>query len=38
VITSRRGNPGLLDSFSYISLEVSYKFKRKPTRRSHASL
>jgi hypothetical protein len=36
--TSRRGNPGLLDSFSYFSLEVSYKFKRSPQRRSYMSL
>lgn len=36
--TSRRGNPGLLDSFSYLSLEVSYKFKRRPGRRSYMSL
>jgi hypothetical protein len=33
--TSPRGNPGLLDSFSYINFEVSYKFKRKPGRRSY---
>ena len=33
VVTSRRGNPGLLDSFSFLNLEVSYKFKRHPTRR-----
>ncbi len=38
IITSRRGNPGLLDSFSYVSLEVSYKFKRKPSRKSYVSL
>ena len=36
--TSRRGNPGLLDSFSYLSVEVSYKFKRRPGRRSYMSL
>ena len=36
--TSRRGNPGLLDNFSYISVEVSYKFKRRPGRRSYVSL
>ncbi len=33
--TSPRGNPGLLDSFSFISFEVSYKFKRKPSRRTY---
>lgn len=38
IITSRRGNPGLLDSFSYFTLEVSYKFKRSPARRSYMSL
>lgn len=38
VKTSRRGNPGLLDNFSYFNLEVSYKFKRKPSRRSYVSL
>ena len=38
IITSRRGNPGLLDSFSFVSLEVSYKFKRKPSRTSFVSL
>jgi hypothetical protein len=37
-VTSRRGNPGLLDSFSFISIEASYKFKRKPSRRSMVSL
>ncbi|MBL7952285.1 MAG: hypothetical protein JNM62_11270 [Flavobacteriales bacterium] len=36
--TSNRGNPGLLDSFSYFSMEVSYKFKRSPARRSYMSL
>ncbi|HPF90662.1 MAG: hypothetical protein H6590_06750 [Flavobacteriales bacterium] len=36
--TSRRGNPGLLDSFSYFSLEVSYKFKRRPGRRTYMRL
>jgi len=36
--TSPRGNPALLDSFSYFSLEVSYKFKRSPARRSYMSL
>jgi len=34
VVTSRRGNPGLLDSFSFLSLEVSYKFKRTPSKRT----
>jgi len=34
-LTSRRGNPGLLDSFSYLSLEVSYKFKKRPGRKSY---
>ena len=34
VRTSPRGNPGLLDSMSFINLEVSYKFKRKPGRKS----
>lgn len=38
VVTSQRGNPGLLDSFSFFSLEVSYKFKRSPQRRSYMSL
>lgn len=38
VATSKRGNPGLLDSFSFFSLEVSYKFKRSPARRSYMSL
>ena len=37
-ITSRRGNPGLLDNFSYLSFEVSYKFRRRPGRRSTMSL
>lgn len=36
--TSRRGNPGLPDSFSYLSFEVSYKFKRSPMRRIFVSL
>ncbi|MBX2972155.1 MAG: hypothetical protein KF797_03545 [Flavobacteriales bacterium] len=36
--TSRRGNPGLLDSFSYLSVEVSYKFKRRPGRRTYMRL
>jgi opacity protein-like surface antigen len=35
--TSRRGNPGLPDNFSYFSFEVSYKFKRTPGRRSFMS-
>lgn len=34
IFTSRRGNPGLPDSFSYLSLEVCYKFKRSSQRRS----
>ena len=34
IVTSRRGNPGLLDSFSYLNLEVSYKFKRTPSKRT----
>lgn len=34
VRTSPRGNPGLLDSFSFLSLEVSYKFKRTPSKRT----
>jgi hypothetical protein len=37
-ITSRRGNPGLLDTISFINFEVSYKFKRNPGRRSFLSL
>lgn len=36
--TSRRGNPGLPDSFSYLSIEVSYTFKRGQMRRSFVSL
>ncbi|MFT3885483.1 MAG: hypothetical protein QM724_08655 [Flavobacteriales bacterium] len=36
--TSRRGNPGLPDTFSYFMFEVSYKFKRSPGRRSYMSL
>jgi hypothetical protein len=36
--TSPRGNPRLLDTMSYFSLEVSYKFKRRPSRRSFVSL
>jgi hypothetical protein len=32
-VTSRRGNPGMPDYFSYLSFEVSYKFRRKPSRR-----
>jgi len=35
--TSRRGNPGLPDNFSYFSFEVSYKFRRSPHRRSFMS-
>lgn len=38
IITSPRGNPGLLDSFSFFTLEISYKFKRSPARRSYMSL
>ncbi len=38
IITSRRGNPGLLDSFSFVNVEVSYKFKRRPSRKSYVSL
>jgi hypothetical protein len=38
LFTSRRGNPGLPDSFSYFTIEVSYKFKRSATRRSFVSL
>lgn len=36
--TSPRGNPGLLDNFSYLGVEVSYKFKRRPSRRSYVSM
>lgn len=36
--TSRRGNPGLLDTISFFNLEVSYKFKRSPGRRSYLSM
>ena len=36
--TSRRGNPALYDAFTYLSFEVSYKFKRRPGRRSFVSL
>jgi len=36
--TSPRGNPQLPDGISYFSVEVSYKFKRKPGRRSFVSL
>lgn len=36
--TSRRGNPGLPDSFSYLSVEVCWKFKRSPMRRSFVTL
>lgn len=35
--TSRRGNPGLPDNFSYLALEVSYKFRRHPSRRTTMS-
>ncbi len=36
--TSRRGNPGLLDTISFFNFEVSYKFKRAPGRRSFLSM
>ncbi len=35
---SPRGNPQLPDGLSYFSLEVSYKFKHRPGRRSFVSL
>jgi hypothetical protein len=35
--TSRRGNPGLPDNFSYFAFEVSYKFKRSPGRKNFMS-
>jgi len=35
--TSRRGNPGLPDNFSYLSFEVSYKLDRRPGRRNFMS-
>lgn len=38
IFTSRRGNPGLLDAISFLNFEVSYKFKRKPGRRTYVSL
>ncbi len=38
IYTSRRGNPGLVDAYSYFSFEISYKFKRRPNRRSFVSL
>lgn len=38
LFTSRRGNPGLPDSFSYFSIEISYKFKRSSSRRSFVNL
>lgn len=38
LFTSRRGNPGLPDSFSYFSVEVSWTFKRSPMRRTFVSL
>ena len=38
LFTSRRGNPGLPDSFSYFSFEVCYKFKRGTSRRSFVTL
>lgn len=37
VRTSRRGNPGLPDNFSYFALELSYKFRRSPGRRSYVT-
>ncbi|MCB0792158.1 MAG: hypothetical protein H6595_12455 [Flavobacteriales bacterium] len=36
--TSKRGNPELPDALSYLNLEISYKFKRRPGRRSFVSL
>lgn len=36
--TSARGNPDMKDSFSYISMEINYSFKRKPKRRTFVSL
>lgn len=33
-----RGNPGLLENLSFANVEVSYRFKRKPSRRSYASM
>ncbi|MFN3875623.1 MAG: hypothetical protein ACK4L7_06895 [Flavobacteriales bacterium] len=36
--TSRRGNPGLLDTISFLNLEVSYKFKRGAGRRSFLTI
>lgn len=38
IFTSDRGNPGLPDAFTYVAFEVSYKFKKKPSRRSFVSL
>lgn len=38
LFTSRRGNPGLKDSFSYFSFEVCWKFKRSPARRSFLTM
>jgi hypothetical protein len=38
VFTSPRGNPGLPDAFTYLAFEVSYKFKKKPSRRSFVKL
>lgn len=37
-LTSPRGNPGLLDTIGFLSVEVSYKFKRRPGRRANMSL
>lgn len=36
--TSRRGNPALPDAFSFMGVELSYKFKRRPARRSFVLL
>ncbi len=38
IVTSRRGNPGLKDSFSYFNVEVCWKFKRSPSRRSFVTI
>ena len=35
--SSRRGNPGLPDNFSYFAFELSYKFKRSPGRKNYMS-
>lgn len=34
VYTSRRGNPGLPDAFTYAAFDVTYTFKKRPARRS----